>query len=78
MIRPAITYGALVWWLSIRRTVHSKKLGRLQRLACLGVIGVMRTTPTLAMEAILGLEPLYLNVEAKARRALTRLNDWGE
>ena len=32
----------------------------------------------MAMEAILGLEPLHLNVEAQARRASIRLNDWSE
>ena len=53
----------------------------MQRLACLGVTGVMRTTPTcpgMAIEDILGLEPLHLNVEAQARRASIWLNDWGK
>ena len=71
VIRPAITNGALVWWPSIRRTVHKKKHGRLQRLACLGVSGVMRP-----WRPFLGLDPLHLNVEAQARRTSIRLNDW--
>jgi hypothetical protein len=35
-----------------------KRLSRIQRLACLGITGVMRTTPTRAMEALTGLPPL--------------------
>ncbi|CAH0555041.1 unnamed protein product [Brassicogethes aeneus] len=53
-------------------------MDKLQRFACMGIIGAFRTTPTLAMEAILGLAPPHLFVEARAREASVRLNDWGQ
>ena len=78
VIRPMITYGALVWWPAVHKVTYKGQLDRLQRLACLGITGAFKTTPTLALEAILGLEPLHLVVESEARRASVRLNDWGQ
>ena len=48
-------------------------LGRLQRLACLCISGAMRTTPTAAMEVILGLPPLNIFIEGEAMSACQRL-----
>jgi hypothetical protein len=36
-------------------------------MACLGITGAMRTASTTAMEVLLGLPPLHLQVEAEAR-----------
>ena len=78
VIRPMITYGVLVWWPATRKVSYKRQLSKLQRFVCLGVTGALRTTPTLAMEAILGLVPLYLHLEAEARKASVRLNDWSQ
>jgi hypothetical protein len=40
----------------------------------LGITGAMRTAPTAAMEALLGLPPLHLQVEAEARVGNYRLH----
>jgi hypothetical protein len=42
-------------------------------MACLGITGAMRTAPTAAMEALLGLPPLHLQVEAETRIGNYRL-----
>lgn len=46
-------------------------------MACLNITGAMRTTPTGAMEAIIGLTPLDLHVKEVALMALVRLRTVG-
>jgi len=48
-------------------------LRRVQRLACLGITGAMRTTPTNSVEALICLPPLELVVQSEARSAAHRL-----
>jgi hypothetical protein len=50
-----------------------KKLSKVQRLACLGIMGAIRTTPTGAKEALAGLPPLDLVIQGEARSAAHRL-----
>jgi len=52
-IRPSITFASLVWWPGSQTASAQKKLSRVQRLACLGITGAMRTTPTNAVEALI-------------------------
>jgi hypothetical protein len=54
VVRP-ITYGATVRWPRVRLKTSKAELGKLQRLACLGITGAMRTAPTAALEILLGL-----------------------
>jgi hypothetical protein len=49
------------------------KLGRVQRLALLNIFGVMQSTPTAAMEALSGLEPLHLYLLGLGLRTMNRL-----
>jgi hypothetical protein len=55
VVRPSITYASLVWWPGCETTRAQQALSSVQRLACLGITGAMRTTPTNAMEALVGL-----------------------
>jgi hypothetical protein len=50
------------------------ELSKLQRVACLGITGAIKTTPTAAMEVLLGLPPLHLQVEAEAMIGSYRLS----
>jgi len=50
------------------------QLGRIQRMACLAIMGAMKSTPTAAMEILLNLTPLDLVIHAEARMALYRLH----
>jgi hypothetical protein len=47
-------------------------------MASLGITGAMRTAPTAAMEVLLGLPPLRLQVEAEARIGNYRLHCNGQ
>ena len=79
IIRPSITFAALVWWLGCQMASAKKKLSRVQRLACLGIMGAMCTTPTNAVEALICFPPLELVVHSEARSAvhcLWSLRSW--
>jgi len=73
IIRPSVTFASLVWWPGCQTASAKKKLNRIQRLACLGITGTMRTTPTNAVEALICLRPLELVVQSEARSAAHRL-----
>ena len=79
IVRPILTYGAVVWIGCLRRKKIVKELVKLQRMACLMVTGAMRSTPTAGMEVLLGLQPLeiYLKEVALATSMRLRVNiDW--
>jgi len=73
IIRPSVTFASLVWWPGCQTASAKTKLSRVQRLACLGITGAMRTTPTNAVEALICLHPLDLVVQSEARSAVHRL-----
>ena len=73
VIRPTVTFASLVWWPRCQSARVKEKLSSIQRLACLGITGAMRTTPIGAMEAFLCLPPLELVVLSEARSAAHRL-----
>jgi len=51
----------------VEKACVSRKLAGLQQLACLGIAGAMRTTPSLALNVLLDLElPLWIRREAAA------------
>ena len=72
IVRPTISYASLVWWPGCQ-TASTNKLSEVQRLACLGITGAFRTTPTGAMEVLVGLPPLDLVTQGEARSAAHRL-----
>jgi len=53
VIRPTVTFASLVWWPGCQTASAKRKLSRVQRSACLGITGAMRTTPTYAVEALI-------------------------
>ena len=73
MVRPIITYGAIVWWNKLDQITACIKLERLQRMACLMITGAMKTAPTKALETVLNLAPLNIYVEAEARSTAYRI-----
>jgi hypothetical protein len=66
VIRPVLTYGSTVWWLRVRYNVSRTEISKIERLACLAITGVMKTSPTAAMEVLLGLPPLHVTIEVDA------------
>jgi hypothetical protein len=73
VVRPIITYAATIWWPRVKLKTSQAELGKLQRMACLGITGAMRTFQTAAMEFLLGFLLLHLQVEAEARIGNYRL-----
>jgi len=73
IIRPSISYAFLVWWPVFQTASAKKRLSRIQRYACLGITGAIRTTLTGAMETITGLPPLGLVIQCEVRSAAHRL-----
>jgi len=57
VIRPVITYAAVVWWPRVNLVTVTRQLEHLQRLAYFSITGAMRTTPTAAMELIIWIVP---------------------
>jgi hypothetical protein len=60
IVRPNISFASLVWWPGCETASSKKNLSEVQRLACLGITGALRTTPTDAREELVGLPPLDL------------------
>jgi hypothetical protein len=71
IVRPKVCYAAMVWATSIGTTM-SKKMEQLQRKVLLGASAAMRSTPTAAMEAIMGLPPMDLFALGEAMKARAR------
>jgi hypothetical protein len=59
VVRPIVTYAAIVWWLRVKFRIRKAELSKMQRMACLGITGATRTTPTAAVEILLGLPPVH-------------------
>ncbi|KAJ8915461.1 hypothetical protein NQ315_003224 [Exocentrus adspersus] len=77
VVRPRLQYGALVWWPCVDRVTVANRLTRAQGLPCLGIMGAMRTTPTAALEVLLGLPPLSTWIVREAMAAFLRIRDAG-
>ncbi|KAL0820148.1 hypothetical protein ABMA28_005307 [Loxostege sticticalis] len=73
MVRPILLYGSIVWWPRTKLKTCRVALSKLQRVACMAMTGAFRTTPTAAVEIILGIPPLHIAIETEARKALHRL-----
>ena len=58
-------YGGL----GVKTVGTKKKLSKIKKLACLGITGVMRTTPTMAVKALICLPSFDLTVQSEARSA---------
>jgi hypothetical protein len=65
VVRPIVTYAATIWWPRVNLKASQAELSKLQRMACLGITGAIRTTPTAAMAVLLGLPPLHLQLEVE-------------
>ena len=73
IVRPMITYGAVIWAERTQLSTQARELHKLQRLACVCISGAMRTCPTASLEVLLGLTPLHLHIQMQARRSIFRM-----
>jgi len=70
IIRPSITFVCLVWWPGCQTAIAKKKLSRVQRLPCLGIMRAICTTTTNDVEALICLPPLESVVQSKMTSAV--------
>ena len=73
IVRPAFTYGSIVWAGAANSAKNQKLLKSLQRLALIQISNVRRSTPTAALEIIYNITPLDLHVRETALKTAARL-----
>ena len=71
VVKPAITYGALVWATKLTKGIKNK-LNKLQRLALTLVSHVRKSTPESGLDVKLGQTPLDLAILEQAIQARIR------
>ena len=74
VIRPKVSYASLIWWPKTKTKSAQRKLAKLQRLATMTITGGMRSTPTLALDALMHLLPLHQFVQLEARKSAFKLS----
>jgi len=77
MIRPIISYAAVVWAVGLGIRACELKLSSLQRRACIAVSSAFPGTPTAALQMLLGLPPLTSFIEGVAMTGAYRLKQVG-
>lgn len=78
MVRPVLSYGALVWGPKVANNKSQvDTLSRVQRLACIGITGALRTAPSTALELMTGLMPIDKYLKQIALTTAVRLKNSG-
>ena len=73
IVRPALTYGSIVWAKAAQSDYCKKKLRSLQRLALIQVAHVRKSTPTAALELLYNTPPLEIYLWECAQKAACRI-----
>ena len=73
-IRPALSYGALVWAKVCERQWARTALNKVNRLALMMTGHYRRSTPTAGLEVILHVRPLDIHIQYEACLAFNRTN----
>lgn len=79
VVRPAVLFGAVVWWSRTRLKTARGMLTHVQRLASRGTTSAMKTAPSMALETLMNWPPLYTAVQGAAASSAYRLmstNQW--
>ena len=74
VVRPAITYGTVVWAHSTKSASMQRVLQRVQRLGLIMIAPMRQSTPTAGLELLTGVPPLDLQIQEIAIQTSTRLN----
>ena len=72
IIRPKLSYAAIVWAHSITAKQH-KKLRKLNRTACMSLTPTTRSTPQASLEIIYNIKPIDLYLNEVGLKAYLRL-----
>ncbi len=73
VVRPVLSYGAVIWLNGVKHKHNITKLNRVQRLANILITGAMPSTSTTALDKITGLIPITLWLEEEAAKAALRM-----
>ena len=72
IVRPRLSYGALVWSKACNSSWAVKELTKINRLALLSMGHFRRSTPTAGLEIISDVMPLHLYIQGEAALAYSR------
>ena len=72
VVRPRITYGAMVWGHNINQKNKLKKLVQINRLASMMMGPARRSTPTKAVEVINNQQPLNIYLRCRSLKTYKR------
>lgn len=78
VLKPRVTYGAVVWWPRVKLVTSSAMFERMQSLLLRGMVSAYKTTPRAALFVAAGIPPLHVEVERAALRTAARLKVLGE
>ena len=73
MLRPWITYGAVVWANAAAKRTNQAKLRSVQRLAPTLAAPLRRSTPGRALEIMFKIAPLHLHIKALVLATCVRI-----
>jgi hypothetical protein len=73
VVRPVVKYTTVAWWPMIKFITSKFELSKLQRMACLRITEAMKTAQRTAIEVLIGLPPLHLQLKARVRAGIYRL-----
>ena len=79
IVLPALCYGCLVWGTRVKK--YMSKFRRLNRMAINSMVQIPRSTPTRAVELIVGLMPIDIVIKGRALSSFHRVKgpanqDW--
>ena len=77
MIRPILTYACVSWVGGLSKLYLTKKLVKVQRLACVMISSAFPSTPTGALEVLLNVTPINEFILAEAVRGSVRISRAG-
>src|SRR4051794_24856584 len=78
VVRPVVTYAAVVWVTAVDRQCRVNDLTHVQRLAELCITGASNSTSNSALDALTGLVPLDVHLQGVAIKTMCRLKRHGE
>ncbi|XP_043660730.1 uncharacterized protein LOC122624985 [Drosophila teissieri] len=73
VVRPTLMYGVLVCWQAMEKPTYNKLMEGTQRQALLWITGALRSTLTITLETIIGVDPLDIHAQMIAGKAAQRL-----
>ena len=75
ILRPRLTYTSIDWWSRVKQKTAMARFERLRGLIIRVITGASKSSPTTALGALMGLDPLHLTITAEAGKAAWRIGE---